>query len=65
MSADWVIAIAFVLVIAFAFRMLFHALRVEGLLRNLMDAVEVQGRDDKDLERLHAAMEDARRFFRP
>ena len=65
MSADWVIAIAVMLVIAFAFRMLFHALRVEGLLRNLMDAVEVQGRDDKDLERLHAAMEDARRFFRP
>jgi hypothetical protein len=65
MSVSWVLAIAFVLVIAFAFRMLFHALRVEGLLRNLMDAVEVQGRDDKDLERLHAAMEDARRFFRP
>lgn len=42
-----------------------HALRVEGLLRNLMDAVEAQGLDDKDMERLHAAMQDARRFFRP
>lgn len=65
MSATWVLAIAFVLVLALAFRMLFHALRVEGLLRNLMDAVESQGLDEKDMERLHAAMEDARRFFRP
>lgn len=65
MSAAWILAIALVLVIAFAFRLLFHALRVEGLLRNLMDAVEAQGFDDKDMERLHAAMQDARRFFRP
>lgn len=65
MSAAWFLAIALLLVIAFAFRLLFHVLQVEALLRNLMDAVETQGRDDKDMERLHAAMQDARRFFRP
>lgn len=64
MSVTWAIGIAFVLVLALAFRLLFHALRVEGLLRNLMDAVEAQGRD-KDMVRVHAAMEDARRFFHP
>lgn len=64
MSVTWFFAIALLLAIAFAFRLLFHALKVEGLLRNLVEAVESQGRDDKDMERLHAAMEDARRFFR-
>ncbi len=64
MSVTWVLAIAFLLAIAFAFRLLFHALRVEGLLRNLMDAVEAQGLDDQDMERLYAAMLDARRFFK-
>lgn len=61
MIADWVIAIAFVLVFAFAFRLLFHGLHVEGLLRNLVEAVESQGRDQNDMERLHAALQDARK----
>lgn len=51
MPVTWVLAIAFLLALAFAFRLLFHALRVEGLLRNLMDAVEAQGLDAKDMER--------------
>lgn len=65
MPVTWFLAITLVLVTALAFRLLFHALRVEGLLRNLMDAVEAQGFDAKDMERMHAAMQDARRFFQP
>lgn len=65
MPVTWFLAITLVLVTALAFRLLFHALKVEGLLRNLFEAVESQGLDEKDMERLHAAMQDARRFFHP
>lgn len=61
MSATWILAIALVLVAAFWFRLLFHALHLEGLLRNLVEAVEAQGLDENDMERLHAALQDARR----
>lgn len=61
MSATWIIAIALVLVAGLCFRLLFYALHVEGVLRNLAEAVESQGLDEKDMERLHAAMMDARK----
>ena len=76
MPVTWVLAFALLLVLVFAFRLLFYALHFAYwrglraseagvLLRNLMAAVEAQGLDDKDMERLHAAMQDARRFFQP
>lgn len=62
MSAAWILAIALVLVAALWFRLLFYALHVEGVLRNLVEAVESQGLDEKDMERLHAAIQDARKL---
>lgn len=61
MIAAWILAIALVLVAALWFRLLFYAVHVEGVLRNLVEAVESQGLDEKDMERLHAAMMDARK----
>lgn len=61
MPVTWFLAIALVLVAALWFRLLFHALHVEGVLCNLVEAVDSQGLDEKDMERLHAAMQDARK----
>lgn len=64
MPVTWFLAVTLVLVTALAFRLLFHALKVEGLLWNLVEAVESQGLDEKDMERLHSAMQDARKVVR-